>query len=198
MATRRSPAVLAAVVALVLSGCSLVADPSPPPVRDASLAPTGPVGYVVCPAAVSPVELDTATPEAAITLPLPSPAPQGNFAIATSPDGRWAYVVTTFGAPPAATPSVSAGVSSSTTAGGAGHVRQQRGHPHRPGQPAGGTAHPTSRAGWHPCHRRPARRADPAGRRRYGHRRGGRRLPEGRRAARPRRRSHRVRDGPRP
>ncbi len=118
MATRRSLAVLAAV-ALVLSGCSLVADPSPPPVRDASLAPTGPVGYVVCPAAVTPVELDTATPEAAITLPLPSPAPQGNFAIAASPDGRWAYVVTTFGRTAGAAPSVPAGAAPSTTAGGA-------------------------------------------------------------------------------
>ncbi len=119
MATRRSLVVLPAV-ALVLSGCSLVGTPSPPSVKDASLAPTGPVGYVVCPAAVTPVELDTATPEAAIALPLPSPAPIGNFAIATSPDGRWAYVVTTFGGTAAATPTVLAGgPSTAATADGA-------------------------------------------------------------------------------
>lgn len=115
MATRRSLVVLA-VVALVVSGCSLVGTPSPPSVKDASLAPTGPVGYVVCPAAVTPVELDTATPEAPIALPLPSPAPIGNFAIATSPDGRWAYVVTTFGGTAAATPTVPASGPSTTAA----------------------------------------------------------------------------------
>jgi DNA-binding beta-propeller fold protein YncE len=122
MATRRSLVVLA-VVALVPSGCALVGTPSPPSVKDASLAPTGPVGYVVCPAAVTPVELDTATPEAAIALPLPSPAPIGNFAIATSPDGRWAYVVTTFGETAAATPAAPAGGASAATgaAGAPGH-----------------------------------------------------------------------------
>jgi hypothetical protein len=93
--------------AVLLSGCSLLATPNPPSVRDASLAPSGPVGYVVCPSAVTPVELHTGTPEATIGLPLSRPASLGNFAIATSPDGRWAYVVTTIGGTPAPSPAAS-------------------------------------------------------------------------------------------
>jgi hypothetical protein len=132
MATRRSivgaarpsrlPVAAAIVLTLALPGCSLLATPRPPAVRDASLAPTGPVGYVVCPSAVTPVELDTATPEAAIALPLPRPPSLGNFAIAASPDGRWAYVVTTVGgtappAPAASSTSSSNAPSSTTTPG---------------------------------------------------------------------------------
>jgi len=56
------------------------------------------VGYVVCPNAVTPVELATRTAEAPIPLPITGTPEQGDFAIATSPDGRWAYVVTAEGA----------------------------------------------------------------------------------------------------
>ncbi len=89
--------VLAAVLVLALAACSLLATPRPPSVHDASLAPAGPVGYVVCPTGVTPVELNTRTPEATIALPLSRPPALGNFAIATSSDGKWAYVVTTAG-----------------------------------------------------------------------------------------------------
>jgi DNA-binding beta-propeller fold protein YncE len=97
--------VLAAVaaVATALTGCSLFATPKPTPVHDSSLAPPGPVGYVVCPAAVTPVELATRTAEAEIPLPVSGTPALGNFAIATSPDGRWAYVVTSDGQVPGPT-----------------------------------------------------------------------------------------------
>lgn len=111
--------VAAAVVVLAVSGCSLLATPRPPAVRDASLAPSGSVGYVVCPNAVTPVELGTATPEAAIALPLPRPPSLGNFAIAASPDGRAAYVVTTVDGPTTSGPSTSATASSSVVSPGA-------------------------------------------------------------------------------
>ena len=53
-------------MAATLAGCSLFATPTPAPVTDpGSLAPAGPVGYVVCSDAVTPVELDTHTAEAA-------------------------------------------------------------------------------------------------------------------------------------
>jgi len=78
----------------VLSGCSAFASPQPGPVPGASLAPAGAVGYVVCPTAVTPVELATHTAEAPIPLPISGTPALGNFAIAASPDGRWAYVVT--------------------------------------------------------------------------------------------------------
>ncbi|MGH9080454.1 MAG: YncE family protein, partial [Acidimicrobiales bacterium] len=71
-------------------------------------------------------ELDTGTPEAAIALPLPRPPSLGDFAIATSPDGRWAYVVTTVGgtAPPSRpagpTTASSTAPSSTTSPGAAG------------------------------------------------------------------------------
>ncbi len=89
---------------MALAACSLLATPRPPSVHDASLAPSGPVGYVVCPSGVTPLELDSHTPEATIALPLTRPPALGNFAIATSSDGRSAYVVTTPGgtAPPSA------------------------------------------------------------------------------------------------
>jgi DNA-binding beta-propeller fold protein YncE len=105
------------VAALSLSGCSLLTTPPPPAVRDASLAPSGSVGYVVCPTSVTPVELGTGTPEAAIPLPLPRPPSLGNFAIAASPDGRWAYVVATVGG--TAPTNSSAPASSPATSGGA-------------------------------------------------------------------------------
>ncbi len=109
---------MAATVAVILAGCSLFATPNPAPVTDpASLAPAGPVGYVVCPDAVTPVELDTHTAEAQIPLPIRGTPVIGNFAIATSADGRWAYVVTSDGVEPMAaggsTP-VEAGTSGTT------------------------------------------------------------------------------------
>jgi DNA-binding beta-propeller fold protein YncE len=129
MATRRSivgtraergfrlPVAAAVVGTLVIPGCSLLATPGPPMVRDASLAPSGLVGYVACPNAVTPVELGTGTPEAAIPLSLPRAPSLGNFAIAASPDGRTAYLAATVGgttAPPAPAP---ASTAPSSTAG---------------------------------------------------------------------------------
>ena len=87
----------AGLLAPALSGCGLFAQPRPTPVGGASLAPAGSVGYVVCSNAVTPVELATDTAEAPIPLPISGTPEQGDFAIATSPDGRWAYVVTTEG-----------------------------------------------------------------------------------------------------
>ena len=84
-------------VAVALSGCALFATPVPPTVQGQSLSPPGAVGYVVCPNAVTPVELATHTAEPAIRLPISGTPDLGNFAITTSPDGRWAYVVTSDG-----------------------------------------------------------------------------------------------------
>lgn len=58
---------------------------------------------MVCPSTVTPVELDTRTAEAPIALPVTGTPVLGSFSIATSPDGRWAYVATTDGV--AGTPS---------------------------------------------------------------------------------------------
>ncbi len=91
----------AGLAALTLAGCSVFATPQPSPVRDnSSLAPPGDLGYVVCPTAVTPVELATHTAEAAIHLPISGTPVLGNFAITTSADGRWAYVVTSDGVIP--------------------------------------------------------------------------------------------------
>ena len=147
--------------ATVLAGCASLATPLTGSVHDASLAPAGPVGYVVCPNAVTPVELTTRTPEADITLPVSGTPPLGDFAIATSSDGRWAYVVTSNGvigrpatsSPGAVTPgtgsppSRGATTTAATSPGGAGGeqnvvipvdlVTQQAGRPIRiPGQGA--------------------------------------------------------------
>ncbi len=76
------------------------------------------MGYVVCPNAVTPVELDTGTAEADIALPISGTPVLGNFAIATSPDGQWAYVVTSDGVippPSASTTSVPPATSGSST-----------------------------------------------------------------------------------
>lgn len=89
------------LIGIALSGCSIFATPVPAPVRDSgSLAPPGAVGYVVCPDAVTPVELATRTAEAAIPLPISGTPVLGDFAITTSSDGRWAYVVTGDGVAP--------------------------------------------------------------------------------------------------
>jgi DNA-binding beta-propeller fold protein YncE len=83
-----------ALVGVTATGCSLFPPPSPTPDPGSSLAPPGAVGYVVCPDAVTPVELATRTAEADIRLPVSGTPVLGDFAIATSADGRWAYVVT--------------------------------------------------------------------------------------------------------
>jgi DNA-binding beta-propeller fold protein YncE len=82
--------VCAVAAGVLLSGCSLFSAPTPTPVDQPSLAPPGAVGYVVCPGAVTPVELGTRTAEPNITLPVSGAS--GDSAIATSADGRWAYV----------------------------------------------------------------------------------------------------------
>ena len=86
--------VVAIVLAGVLTGCSVVTIHDSTVLPGARGASAGPVGYVVCPNAVTPVELATRTPEAPIPLPIGGTPPLGDFAIATSPDGRWAFVVT--------------------------------------------------------------------------------------------------------
>jgi hypothetical protein len=111
------------LASIVLSGCGIFAQPRPTPVAGSSLAPAGSVGYVVCPNAVTPIELATQTAEAPIPLPISGTPDLGDFAIATSPDGRWAYVVTADGnatgagtsTPPPTTPtSVPAGTTVTT------------------------------------------------------------------------------------
>lgn len=98
--------------ASLLAGCSVFAAPKPGPVSGASLAPVGLVGYVVCPDAVSPVELATGVAEPPIHLPVTGTPALGNFAITTSADGRWAYVVTTTAGSTASVGSGSAGAES--------------------------------------------------------------------------------------
>ncbi len=94
---RVGPGLAALVLVALTSGCGLVATPRTAPTVGGPLAPPGPVGYVVCPAAVTPVELTTDTAEAPIALPVTGTPAFGDTAIATSPDGRAAYVVTTVG-----------------------------------------------------------------------------------------------------
>jgi DNA-binding beta-propeller fold protein YncE len=96
---QRSPIFLiVAAAVLVAAAGALVAAPTATRLLDAtSLAPAGAVGYVVCPTTVTPVELETRTAEAPIPLPLGGTPVLGTFAIATSPDGKWAYVATTDG-----------------------------------------------------------------------------------------------------
>ena len=100
------------LVSVVLSGCGLFAQPRPAPAGGSSLAPAGSMGYVVCPNAVTPVELATRTAEAQIPLPISGTPDLGDFAIATSPDGRWAYVVTADGT---TTPGVAGSATTPTT-----------------------------------------------------------------------------------
>jgi len=88
------PAAAAIVAAAGLSSCSVAATPDSPTVSGLRPASAGPVGYVVCPTQVSPVELRSGTAEAPIALPVQGTPPLGDSAVATSPDGRWAFVVT--------------------------------------------------------------------------------------------------------
>ena len=82
------------LLAAGLAGCSVVATPDSPTVPGLRPAAAGPVGYVVCPTSVTPVELRTRTSEPPIPLPVDGTPPLGDFAVTTSPDGRWAFVVT--------------------------------------------------------------------------------------------------------
>jgi len=110
------------LVSVALSGCGIFAQPRPATVGGSSLAPAGSVGYVVCSNAVTPVELATRTAEAPIPLPISGTPDLGDFAIATSPDGRMAYVVTADGtaaaaaSAPASTSSTPSGATSATPA----------------------------------------------------------------------------------
>ncbi len=105
-------AVAIGAAAVALAGCSVFATPQPSPVHDASLAPPGLVGYVACPNAVTPVELSSRVAEPPIHLPVTGSPTPGDFAITTSPDGKWAYVVTSSGTP---APTGAAGTSSTGT-----------------------------------------------------------------------------------
>ncbi|MBV8463567.1 MAG: hypothetical protein JO368_09755 [Acidimicrobiales bacterium] len=119
---QRSPYfVIAAAAVLVAAAGALVVAPAASRVLDAtSLAPAGPVGYVVCPNAVTPVELATRTAEAPIPLPVVGTPVLGSFAIGTSADGRWAYVATTDGVA-ASAPGAPAGRGTAAS-GGVGNV----------------------------------------------------------------------------
>ena len=88
-------ATLLIIASLALGGCSLFSSSKSPPPSRSSLSPSGSVGYVVCPTAVTPVELArTNIAEPDIPLPIAGTPAPGSFAIATSPNGHWAYVVT--------------------------------------------------------------------------------------------------------
>ena len=82
---------------------------------------------MVCPNAVTPVELATDTAEAPSALPISGTPVLGDFAIATSPDGKWAYVVTSDGVVP-----VLLGVSTTVPPATVGLVHHHvTGHPGR-------------------------------------------------------------------
>jgi len=89
--------VLVLATGVLLGGCTIFSSPAPPPVVGPPLAPPGAVGYVVCPTKVSPVQLSTGLAEPPIDLPVTGSPILGNTAIATAPDGKWAYVVATDG-----------------------------------------------------------------------------------------------------
>jgi len=109
--------VIVAAAVLVAAGAALViAPPGARVLQLTSLAPAGPVGYVVCPTAVTPVELDTRTAEAPIPLPLTGAPVLGSFAVGTSPDGRFAYVATTDGVAAASTARTTAAAPTASTA----------------------------------------------------------------------------------
>ncbi|MGH9097934.1 MAG: hypothetical protein ACRDWB_10985 [Acidimicrobiales bacterium] len=94
---------LAVAASIALGGCSLFSASKPLPPAHPPVAPSGSIGYVVCSNAVTPVELakdNIAEPD--IPLPISGTPTPGDFAIATSPNGHWAYVVTS--QPVASTP----------------------------------------------------------------------------------------------
>ena len=79
---------------LLVAGCSIVPTPGSAPVMAGIPVPDQAMGYVVCPNAVTPVELATHTAEPPIALPVQGTPALGSFAVATAPDGRSAYVLT--------------------------------------------------------------------------------------------------------
>ena len=83
-----------AVVALLLTSCSIAATPDSPTVPGILQATAGPVGYVVCPDALTPIELRSRLTEDPIPLPVEGTPPLGAYAVAVTPDGRRAVVVT--------------------------------------------------------------------------------------------------------
>jgi DNA-binding beta-propeller fold protein YncE len=83
-----------AVVALLLAGCSVGATPDSPTVPGILQATAGPVGYVVCPDTLTPIELRSRLSESPIPLPVSGTPPLGDYAVAVTPDGRRAFVVT--------------------------------------------------------------------------------------------------------
>jgi len=87
-------AVLVGAGCSVAAGCSVVATPDSSTVPGTPQATAGPVGYVVCPDAVTPVELRSRLAEAPIPLPVQGTPPLGAYAVAVTPDGTRAYVLT--------------------------------------------------------------------------------------------------------
>ena len=121
---RRRVALVAAAVPL-LASCTLFRAPPTPNVGNASQAPVQAVGYVACPSSVTPIELATGTAEADIPLPISGSPSLGDYAIATSPDGRWAYVVTSDGSSSSGSPATSAiPATTGATPGGAAQPAQ--------------------------------------------------------------------------
>lgn len=91
---RRSPRAmsrcLVAAFSVLLAACV-----SPPPLpAPKPLAPAGPVGLALCPTTVTPVELSTDTPEPDIPLRINGTPADGDDAIVATPDGGWAFAVT--------------------------------------------------------------------------------------------------------
>src|SRR5665213_3413524 len=103
---RAAPGVGAALLSAGLAGCGVLATPGSPTVAGSRPASAGPVGYVVCPSAVTPIELASRTSEPPIALPIHGTPPLGDFAVTLSPDGKWAFVVTQTTPPGGATTNV--------------------------------------------------------------------------------------------
>ena len=85
---------LVAALGLVSAGCGVVATPDSPTLAGSPVASAGPVGYVVCPDALTPIQLRSHVSEAPIVLPVAGTPSLGDYAVAATPDGRWAFVVT--------------------------------------------------------------------------------------------------------
>jgi hypothetical protein len=92
--SRRGRILSIAAGVLLLAGCSVGATTAPGPASGFLPRPVGSFGYVVCPTALTPIELHSRNAEPPIPLPIQGTPPLGSFAVATSPDGRWAYVAT--------------------------------------------------------------------------------------------------------